>query len=141
MCRKFGSYHERSRGRKLRACRRLPSGADQLESPQWMAVHLEMPVRIVNSKDNARLKELRRALRDPERKGGGLIGIEGPHLLEEAVRAGLRFRTLFVGDGSGWAHHEGCEVLEVPRALLSRALETETPQPVAALVEPPDWKW
>ena len=100
-----------------------------------------MPVRIVQSKQNARLKELRRALRSPERKAGGLIGIEGPHLVEEAMRAGLRFRTLFIVDGNGWAHPEGCEVLAVPRAILSSALETETPQPLAALVEPPNWTW
>jgi len=99
-----------------------------------------MPVRIVNSKQNARLKELRRALRSPE-KAGGLIGIEGPHLVEEALRAGLRFRTLFIAEGSGWAHPEDCEVLAVPRAILSSALETESPQTVAALVEAPNWNW
>jgi TrmH family RNA methyltransferase len=29
----------------------------------------------------------------------------------------------------------------VPRAILTSVLETETPQPAAALVEPPDWTW
>ena len=51
-----------------------------------------MPVRIVQSKQNARLKELRRALAHSPRAAtvGGLAGIEGPNLLEEALRAGLR---------------------------------------------------
>ncbi len=33
------------------------------------------------------------------------------------------------------------ELLLVPRELLDSVLTTETPQPVAALVEPPDWTW
>jgi TrmH family RNA methyltransferase len=33
------------------------------------------------------------------------------------------------------------EVLLVPAALLTPALTTEAPQPVAALVEPPQWNW
>ncbi len=54
-----------------------------------------MPVRIVQSKQNARLKELRRALAQSgpprvRRRRTGLAGIEGPNLLEEALRAGLR---------------------------------------------------
>ena len=58
-------------------------------------VSAPMPVRIVQSKQNARLKELRRALANPGREGGtgrGLAGIEGPNLMEEALRAGLRIR-------------------------------------------------
>ncbi len=56
-----------------------------------------MPVRVVESRQNARLKELRRALATAGRGEGGragstrgLVGIEGPNLLEEALRAGLR---------------------------------------------------
>ena len=33
------------------------------------------------------------------------------------------------------------EVLAIPRELLDSTLATETPQAVAALVEPPDWTW
>jgi TrmH family RNA methyltransferase len=32
-------------------------------------------------------------------------------------------------------------VLLLPRELLDSALATETPQPIAALIEPPDWTW
>jgi TrmH family RNA methyltransferase len=35
----------------------------------------------------------------------------------------------------------GTEVLLLPKELLDSALSTETPQPVAALVEPPAWSW
>ena len=104
-----------------------------------------MPVRIVNSKQNSRLKELRRALRNPGRDAG-VIGIEGPNLVGEAVRAGLKIRCVFASEELGVASAEGeafsrVEVLIVPREILSRVLETETPQPVAALVEPPKWAW
>jgi TrmH family RNA methyltransferase len=105
-----------------------------------------MSIRIVQSKQNARLKELRLALSNPGRTEGGLAGIEGPNLVMEAVRAGLHIRCVFVAQGSermaeelGLA--ESVEMLAVPRALLNAALATETPQPVAALIEPADWTW
>ena len=119
---------------------------NQLESPQRMAVRLAMPVRIVNSKQNSRLKELRRALRSAEPTAEGLIGIEGPHLVEEARRAGLRFGCVFAGDGfqnwlAGLTLPAETETLSVPTGILTSAFVTETPQAVAALVEPPEWAW
>jgi TrmH family RNA methyltransferase len=105
-----------------------------------------MPVRVVESKQNARLKELRRALAAPGRGARGLVGIEGPKILEEALRAGLRIVTVFLAQGAEElldALHvaPGTEILRLPRKLLDSALATETPQPIAALVEPPDWTW
>jgi RNA methyltransferase, TrmH family len=105
-----------------------------------------MPFRIVQSKQNARLKQLRRALAAPARDGGALAGIEGPNLLAEALRAGLRIPAIFVAQGSerlveGLPVAADTETLVVPKALLDSALTTESPQPVAALVEPPDWTW
>lgn len=109
-----------------------------------------MPVRIVQSKQNARLKLLRRALARPGRDAEGLVGIEGPHLLEEALRAGVRVRTIFA---SGNSVEESAlppgfplldpevEVLLVPSSYLAGVLETVTPQSIAALVEMPDWTW
>jgi TrmH family RNA methyltransferase len=109
-----------------------------------------MPLRIVQSKQNARLKELRQALAHPGREssrgGRALAGIEGPNLLDEALRAGLRVACVFAAEG---AEHllealklpPETEILLMPRELLSSALATETPQPIAALVEPPDWSW
>jgi len=113
-----------------------------------------MPLRIVQSKQNLRLKDLRRALSQPGREGRGLAGrdspilagIEGPKLLEEALRAGLRVISVFVAQGAehlleGLPLPAGTELLLAPRDVLDSALTTETPQPVAALVEPPDWGW
>jgi TrmH family RNA methyltransferase len=105
-----------------------------------------MPVREVQSKDNARLKELRKALIAPGGSARGLAGIEGPHLVEEALRAGLRVLALFVEQGAERVLESlhmppETEILLLPKKLLVSALATETPQTVAALVEPPDWTW
>jgi RNA methyltransferase, TrmH family len=105
-----------------------------------------MPVRIVQSKQNARLKELRKALSSPGRNERGLVGIEGPNLLQEAMRAGLHVQSVFVAEGSERLLDPlrlppEMDILVIPRELLDSALATETPQPMAALVEPPDWTW
>jgi TrmH family RNA methyltransferase len=105
-----------------------------------------MPVRVVESKDNARLKELRKALAAAGRSTQGRVGIEGPHLLEEALRAGLRMTTIFVAQGAERLLETlpvppETEILRLPAKLLDSALATETPQSIAALVEPPDWSW
>jgi TrmH family RNA methyltransferase len=109
-----------------------------------------MSFRIVQSKQNSRLKQLRQALahplRDRDPAGNLLAGLEGPNLLEEALCAGLRIHCVFVAQG---AEHlletlnlpAETETLLVPKDLLNSALTTETPQPIAALVEPPDWTW
>jgi len=111
-----------------------------------MTVLREMPLRIVHSKQNARLKELRRALSRPGRDERGLAGIEGPNLLDEALRAGLHVPCVFVAEEArrlldSLPLDDSTEILLLPRELLESVLETETPQPVAALVEPPDWTW
>jgi TrmH family RNA methyltransferase len=103
-----------------------------------------MIVRHVQSKQNARVKELRRALSKPGRDTHGLAGIEGVNLLEEALGGDLHVPCVFVADDAqdrleGIRLPPGTEVLLVPRALLDSVLQTETPQPVAALVEVPDW--
>jgi TrmH family RNA methyltransferase len=105
-----------------------------------------MPIRIVQSKQNARLKELRRALANPGRKATGLVGIEGPNLVEEALRAGLHVKCIFAGERmQHWVETLSLapemEVLVMPSGFLTATLVTETPQPAAALVEPPDWTW
>ena len=113
-----------------------------------------MPYRIVQSKQNVRLKDLRRALAHPGQdrhslagsNGLALAGIEGPNLLEEAFRAGLRIPWVFVALGAehllnGMTFPAETEVLQVPKEVLDSALSTETPQPVAALIEQPSWAW
>jgi len=109
-----------------------------------------MPIRIVQSKQNPRLKQLRRALTHPLGEAGPdgriLAGIEGPNLLAEAVRAGLRIACVFVAEGAenlldALSLPAETDILLLPKSLLDSALSTEAPQPIAALVEPPEWTW
>jgi len=105
-----------------------------------------MPVRIVQSKQNPRLKELRKAFAGPGRGSHGLAAIDGPILIEEALRAGLRVPCVFAAQGAEVLLEDlplppQTNILLMPRPLLEDALPTQAPQPVAALVEPPDWTW
>jgi RNA methyltransferase, TrmH family len=105
-----------------------------------------MPVRIVQSKQNSRLKELRAALAHPGSGDRGLCGIEGPNLIAEAVRSGVAIGTIFLAQGSerlleGLRLPDEVEILVLPQDILTSALDTETPQPIAALVQPPLWAW
>ncbi len=105
-----------------------------------------MPVHIVQSKHNERLKQLRRALSMPGRDPRGLAGIEGPNLLHEALRAGLLIHCVFAADDARHLLDDfqlppETEILLMPRTLLASALTTEAPQPIAALLQPPHWDW
>jgi RNA methyltransferase, TrmH family len=105
-----------------------------------------MPVRVIESKQNARLQELRRGFAATGRHVRDHVGIEGGKLLQEALRAGLHVTSVFVA--RGWervldplALPNNMEILSLPRALLASALATESPQPIAALIEQPEWSW
>ncbi|HEU5352299.1 MAG TPA: RNA methyltransferase [Terracidiphilus sp.] len=109
-----------------------------------------MPIRIVQSKQNDRLKQLRRALarpaHKPARDASTLVALEGPNLVEEALRAGLAIDCLFLSERfQPWlqslALPANTETLLVPKDLLASILTTENPQLVAALVHPFDWTW
>ena len=106
-----------------------------------------MPIRIVQSKQNARLKELRRALANPGRNESrpGRHRRTEPCSKRRCAR-GCALRRVFVAQGSEQLIERlklppEIEVLMLPRELLDSALATETPQAIAALVEPPDWTW
>jgi RNA methyltransferase, TrmH family len=100
------------------------------------------PSRIVQSRQNARVKELRAGFARASRTEHGYIAIEGEHLLLEAVSARLRISAVFVRAGSEhFLNHldlpESTEVLSLPPDVFSSAVLTEAPQGIAALVEPP----
>src|SRR5262249_33169190 len=98
-------------------------------------------LRRVTSRQNALVKELRRAFTQDE-AGEGAIGVEGVRLVEEAIRSGLRFQAVFFSD-AGEAHAQRLlpqiasqvEVLSLPDDVFAGAVSTETPQGVAALVK------
>ena len=106
------------------------------------------PGRIENieSRDNRWLKVFRAALRQGYLPDEGLIGLEGPHLVEEALRSGLDIEVILLGpDGekalAAWPHklHLPARVLKTTERLFESVAGTEHPQGIAALVRPREW--
>jgi RNA methyltransferase, TrmH family len=102
---------------------------------------VETRLRRVDSRQNARVKELRRAFAEAAPNQQGEVAIEGMHLVEEAIRSGLRLATVFISDSGRERAHKllpqlssHTEALLLPDAVFRSAVPTETPQGVAALV-------
>lgn len=96
----------------------------------------------IASRQNARLKDLRRRLSD-QAPDDGWLAIEGEHLLEEAGRSGLPIETLFLRDGHRWLRTsppvEASTLLAVQPAVFDSACATQAPQGVAAILRQPQW--
>jgi TrmH family RNA methyltransferase len=99
-------------------------------------------LRRVSSRQNALVKDLRKALSQAEPTAEGYLAVEGVRMIEEAIRSGLRFHTVFFSD-AGSAHAtrllpqigSQVEVLLLPDEVFVSAVSTESPQGVAALVK------
>jgi RNA methyltransferase, TrmH family len=110
-----------------------------------------MAIRIVQSTLNSKVKELRSALRQRRATPSGLVGLEGIHLIEEALLSGIELRTVFVAQGhehllsepplAAFVLAASIDILAVPREALNLAATTETPQPIAALAVPRACTW
>ncbi len=101
-------------------------------------------IRIVQSRGNARLKELRAAFAASGPSASGEIAIEGEHLLLEAQRSSLKIATVFVRFGSEHLLDrldlpDETDVVAVSPELFRSAVATEQAQGIAALVAPPDF--
>src|SRR4051812_20395104 len=99
-------------------------------------------LRRVSSRQNVLVKELRQAFAHATVTDDGFCAIEGVRIIEEAVRSGLRFKALFVSEGSqGRAERllpqisSHAEALLLPDDLFKSAVSTEAPQGVAALAK------
>lgn len=99
-------------------------------------------LRRVSSRQNALVKDLRKALSQGEPTADGYLAVEGVRMIEEAIRSGLRFQAVFFSDaGSGHATRllpqigSHVEVLLLPDDVFASAASTESPQGVAALVK------
>jgi RNA methyltransferase, TrmH family len=103
-------------------------------------------ISIVQSRQNARVRELRAAFARIGREVSEVISIEGEHLLTEALRSGLRLRTVFIRAEPDHPNLRVLERLGLPApvpivslnpAVFASAVETESPQGIAAVVETP----
>ena len=98
-------------------------------------------LRRIDSRQNARVKELRRAFAESSPNEQGEVAIEGMHLVEEAIRSGLRLGTVFFSESARERIHKllpqlssHTEALLLPDSVFASAVPTETPQGIAALV-------
>ncbi len=101
----------------------------------------EERLRRVDSRQNARVKQLRRAFAEAAPNDQGEVAIEGMHLIEEAIRSGLRLGTVFFAEAARERAHKllpqlsaQTEALLLSDDVFASAVPTETPQGVAALV-------
>lgn len=99
-----------------------------------------MKIRELTSATNSLLKVFRKALSDGVTRQG-LLAVEGPHLVEEALQAAL-VQSVLVSRGAaerlgGLLHRlpKEAELAQVPDRLFRQIAQTETPQGIAALVE------
>ena len=99
-------------------------------------------MRRIESRQNAHVKALRQAFHEAAANGVGLVGVEGMHLLEEAIRAGLRLETVFFSESALPRAHKllpqlsaHTEALLLSDEVFASAVPTETPQGIAALVK------
>jgi TrmH family RNA methyltransferase len=99
----------------------------------------------ITSKSNARVKALRSAFSGEARQPGELAGIEGIHLIEEAIKSRIRLETVFLREGNeGLLQREELRGLDAKSWVLlspdvfSSAVPTESPQGIAATLHIPE---
>lgn len=101
-----------------------------------------MPSTLITSRDNQRVKQLRAAFAGNARLADGLVAIEGENLIREAIRSGIALRTVFLKERTiapGWFPN-GVEVLRLADDVFTSAVDTQSPQGIATLIEPPRWQ-
>ncbi len=94
---------------------------------------------VIASRSNARVKQLRGAFAGHARLSGGLVAIEGNHLLEEALRSGMVLKTIFLAEHRTLPPYvpSSIEVLRLSEEVFDSIMDTRSPQGVAALMVPP----
>jgi len=100
-------------------------------------------LRAIASSQNALVKDLRKAFSQATPADDGSVAIEGVKLVEEAIRSGLRLRSVFFSESARERANRllpqlshNTETVLLPDDIFQSAVATETPQGVAALVYP-----
>lgn len=100
----------------------------------------------IQSAHNPVVKEIRRALARGGLTRDGLCVAEGFHLLEEALRSGLRCGTVFATEPAAAQALERIgrggriRLAVIAERVMAQISTTEHAQGVLALVEPPQWR-
>jgi len=101
-----------------------------------------MPSALITSRANPRVKQLRAAFAGNPRLADGLVAIEGENLIREAIRSGITLRAIFLSEHTAppsWLSND-VETLYLADAVFASAVDTQSPQGIAALIEPPQWQ-
>ncbi len=98
-------------------------------------------LRFITSRSNASVKELRHLFHEASPDENGEIAVEGMHLVEEAIRSGLRISSVFFAESARDRAHKllpqlpkQTQALLLPNDVFSGAVPSESPQGVAAMV-------
>lgn len=100
-------------------------------------------MKTITSTDNALVKGWKALQRAEGRREQGLFLAEGPHLVEEALKAGAPLRHVLVrqGDVERYAallvacEAAGAEPIALPERLMAAVADTRTPQGILATVK------
>jgi RNA methyltransferase, TrmH family len=100
----------------------------------------------ITSRDNRWLKLFREALREGYVATQHRIGLEGPHLIDEAARSGLEIDACLVSPAGekhlsvlGPEASSRARILRTTERLFDAVAATDHPQGIAALVQPREW--
>ncbi|MDI3257549.1 MAG: RNA methyltransferase [Kyrpidia sp.] len=108
-----------------------------------------MEEELIRSGQNERVKEWAALHRGKERRRRGVFLAEGPHLVGEALAAGVRIEVLIydpddrspeVATLVDRARRRGLVLQPVSRAVMDKICESATPQGIAAVVAMPAWR-
>ena len=102
----------------------------------------------IENRDSRWLKRFRAALRGERSASEPLLGLEGVRLVADALRSRLPVEAVLVSE-SGERHlprlksllPDGVRMLRTSDRLFEGVADTEAPQGLAVLVEPPAWRW
>jgi TrmH family RNA methyltransferase len=107
-----------------------------------MAEEIAARLRRVASRENALVKQLRRAFTRGELTDEGDCAIESVRVVEEAIRSGLRFKAAFFAETAQSRAERllpqlssHVDAVLLPDEVFRSAVATESPQGVAALVK------
>jgi RNA methyltransferase, TrmH family len=97
------------------------------------------PQPVITSRSNERVKALREGFRGKASKPGELVSLEGPNLLEEAVKAEVKIEALFVREGlePAFSRLRTGALYVLSEDVFASAVDTQSPQGMAALVRIP----
>jgi TrmH family RNA methyltransferase len=98
----------------------------------------------ITSRSNARVKALRASFSGKASQPGDLLGIEGEHLIAEALRSGIALDTVFLREGSesvldrpSLIDLRASNTVLLSRDVFASAVETVAPQGIAATLPIP----